>query len=214
VCHRLEYDSGDYPRTLALALEMAGYESLRVEQAARPADGPQTGIGISFFTEAVGAGPRATMDIPGSGMADAAELRIHPTGSAMLAVSCVSQGQCHETTFAQIVAEELGIPPDLVDVVQGDTDRTPFGLGTYGSRSARGGARDGHRPGLRHGGGRHPGQHLRPARRRHRLVLWHRLPPGLRGRSGPLRHLIRGWSPDRCAGGEIAPEPHPTDDRW
>jgi carbon-monoxide dehydrogenase large subunit len=132
-----EYDSGDYPRTLALALEMAGYGELRREQAALRAagTGSRMGIGISFFTEAVGAGPRATMDIAGFGMADAAELRIHPTGSAMLAVSCMSQGQGHETTFAQIVAEELGISPDLIEVVQGDTARTPFGLGTYGSRS-------------------------------------------------------------------------------
>ncbi len=130
-----DYDSGDYPRTLSLALEMAGYAELRREQAARPPDGPQLGIGISFFTEAVGAGPRATMDIAGFGMADAAELSVAPTGSAVLRVSCLSQGQGHETTFAQLVAQELGIPADLVDVVQGDTDRTPFGLGTYGSRS-------------------------------------------------------------------------------
>ena len=79
--------------------------------------------------------PRKDLDILGLGMADGCELRVHPTGSAMLAVSCMSQGQGHETTFAQIVAEELGISPDDVDVVQGDTDRTPFGLGTYGSRS-------------------------------------------------------------------------------
>ena len=132
-----EYDSGDYPRTLALALEMAGYEELRKEQAARQAagDGPLLGIGISFFTEAVGAGPRALMDIAGLGMADGAQLRVHPTGSAVLAVSCMSQGQGHETTFAQLVAHELGIGVDEVEVVQGDTDRTPFGLGTYGSRS-------------------------------------------------------------------------------
>jgi aerobic carbon-monoxide dehydrogenase large subunit len=136
-----EYDSGDYPRTLALALEMAGYEDLRKEQAARRAardatgQGTLLGVGISFFTEAVGAGPRALMDIAGLGMADGAQLRVNPTGSAVLAVSCMSQGQGHETTFAQIVAHELGIEVDEVEVVQGDTDRTPFGLGTYGSRS-------------------------------------------------------------------------------
>jgi aerobic carbon-monoxide dehydrogenase large subunit len=136
-----EYDSGDYPRTLALALEMAGYDELRREQAERRREyertgrGTMMGIGISFFTEAVGAGPRRQMDIFGFGMADGAELRVHPTGSAVLRLSCMSQGQGHETTFAQIVAEELGISPDDVEVVQGDTDRTPFGLGTYGSRS-------------------------------------------------------------------------------
>jgi carbon-monoxide dehydrogenase large subunit len=136
-----EYDSGDYPRTLELALKMAGYEELRREQAQRRAafaetgSGTLMGVGISFFTEAVGAGPRKTMDIFGFGMADGAELRVHPTGSAVLRLSCMSQGQGHETTFAQIVSEELGISPDDVEVVQGDTDRTPFGLGTYGSRS-------------------------------------------------------------------------------
>jgi carbon-monoxide dehydrogenase large subunit len=75
------------------------------------------------------------MDILGLGMADGADLRVHPTGKAVLAVSCQTQGQGHETTFAQIVAEELGLGTDDVEVVHGDTDRTPFGLGTYGSRS-------------------------------------------------------------------------------
>jgi carbon-monoxide dehydrogenase large subunit len=93
------------------------------------------GIGVSFFTETVGAGPRKHMDILGLGMADGAELRVHPTGKAVVRLSVQTQGQGHETTFAQIVAEELGIPPEDVDVVHGDTDNTPFGLGTYGSRS-------------------------------------------------------------------------------
>ena len=93
------------------------------------------GIGISFFTEAVGAGPRKHMDILGLGMADGAELRVHPTGKAVLRISVQTQGQGHETTFAQIAAEELGISPDDIEVVHGDTDQTPFGLGTYGSRS-------------------------------------------------------------------------------
>jgi carbon-monoxide dehydrogenase large subunit len=75
------------------------------------------------------------MDILGLGMADGAELRVHPTGSAVLRISVQTQGQGHETTFAQIVAHELGISPDDVEVVHGDTDLTPFGLGTYGSRS-------------------------------------------------------------------------------
>ena len=93
------------------------------------------GIGVSVFTEAVGAGPRKDMDIMGLAMADGAELRVHPTGTAVLRVSCQTQGQGHETTFAQIVAEEIGIPPADIKVVHGDTDQTPFGLGTYGSRS-------------------------------------------------------------------------------
>jgi carbon-monoxide dehydrogenase large subunit len=93
------------------------------------------GIGVSFFTEAVGAGPRKHMDILGLGMNDGAALRVYPTGKAQLGISVQTQGQGHETTFAQIVAEELGIPPEDIDVIHGDTDTTPYGLGTYGSRS-------------------------------------------------------------------------------
>ncbi|GAA3236095.1 aerobic carbon-monoxide dehydrogenase large subunit [Dactylosporangium siamense] len=130
-----EYDSGDYPKALRLAMDMVGYEKLRVEQAEKLQRGEYMGIGISFFTEGVGAGPRKHMDILGLGMADGAELRVHPTGKAVLRLSVQTQGQGHETTFAQIVAEELGISPDDIDVVHGDTDQTPFGLGTYGSRS-------------------------------------------------------------------------------
>ncbi|HZB33525.1 MAG TPA: aerobic carbon-monoxide dehydrogenase large subunit [Streptosporangiaceae bacterium] len=132
-----EYDSGDYPRALRHAMEIAGYDELRAEQAERRERGAGSlmGIGISFFTEAVGAGPRKHMDILGLGMADGAELRVHPTGKAVLRISVQTQGQGHETTFAQIVAQELGIPADDVEVVHGDTDQTPFGLGTYGSRS-------------------------------------------------------------------------------
>ena len=130
-----EYDSGDYPRALQLAMDIAGYDELRREQADKRARGEYMGIGVSFFTEGVGAGPRAQMDILGLGMADGADLRIHPTGKAVLAISVQTQGQGHETTFAQIVAQELGLSPDDVEVVHGDTDRTPFGLGTYGSRS-------------------------------------------------------------------------------
>ena len=130
-----EYDSGDYPRALRLAMDIAGYDELRREQAEQRERGEYLGIGLSFFTEGVGAGPRAHMDILGLGMADGADLRVYPTGKAVLAISVQTQGQGHETTFAQIVAQELGLSPDDVDVVHGDTDRTPFGLGTYGSRS-------------------------------------------------------------------------------
>ncbi len=133
-----EYDSGDYEKTMRVALDLAGYDELLREQAERRErddGGPLMGIGLSFFTEAVGAGPRRHMDIVGLGMADGAELRIHPTGKAVVRLSVQTQGQGHETTFAQIVAEELGIPPEDIDVVHGDTDQTPFGLGTYGSRS-------------------------------------------------------------------------------
>jgi aerobic carbon-monoxide dehydrogenase large subunit len=130
-----EYDSGNYPRCLQKAMEIAGYDELRREQAEKRERSELMGIGISFFTEGVGAGPRKHMDILGLGMADGAELRVHPTGKAVVRISVQSQGQGHETTFAQIVSEITGIPSDDVDVVHGDTDNTPFGLGTYGSRS-------------------------------------------------------------------------------
>ncbi|WP_052565696.1 aerobic carbon-monoxide dehydrogenase large subunit [Ferrimicrobium acidiphilum] len=139
-----EYDSGDYPRALKEAMRIAGYEDLRAEQAARraratePGADPSTplmGIGLSFFTEGVGAGPRKHMDILGLGMADGCELRVHPTGKAQLRLSVQTQGQGHETTFAQIVSHVIGLPPEDIEVVHGDTDNTPFGLGTYGSRS-------------------------------------------------------------------------------
>ncbi len=129
------YDSGEYARAMRLAMEIAGYDELRREQAEKRARGELMGIGISFFTETVGAGPRKDMDILGLAMNDGADLRVHPTGKAVLGISAMSQGQGHETTFAQIVAEELGIPPEDIEVVNGDTDRTPYGLGTYGSRS-------------------------------------------------------------------------------
>ncbi|MGH1505056.1 MAG: aerobic carbon-monoxide dehydrogenase large subunit [Acidimicrobiales bacterium] len=135
------YDSGDYEPTMRKAMDMIGYDELRAEQAEKRAlfssgkPSELMGIGISFFTEAVGAGPRKDMDILGLGMADGCELRVHPTGKAVVRLSVKTQGQGHETTFAQIVAEEIGIPPEDIDVVHGDTDNTPFGLGTYGSRS-------------------------------------------------------------------------------
>jgi len=130
-----EYDSGEYQRALQVAMDMAGYQQLRAEQAEKRERGELMGIGISFFTETVGAGPRKHMDILGLGMADGAEVRVHPTGKAVVRLSVQTQGQGHETTFAQIVSEVTGIPPEDVEVVHGDTDNTPFGLGTYGSRS-------------------------------------------------------------------------------
>src|ERR671939_1856883 len=129
------YDSGDYHAAMREAMRIAGYDELRREQAEKRARGEYMGIGVSFFTETVGAGPREKMDIAGLGMADGAEVRVHPTGKAVVRLSVQTQGQGHETTFAQIVAEELGIPPEDIEVVHGDTDQTPFGLGTYGSRS-------------------------------------------------------------------------------
>jgi aerobic carbon-monoxide dehydrogenase large subunit len=93
------------------------------------------GIGISTFTEVVGAGPSKHFDILGIKMFDSAEIRIHPTGSGIVRTGAKSQGQGHETTWAQIVAEELGLDPQNIMVEEGDTDTAPYGLGTYASRS-------------------------------------------------------------------------------
>jgi len=130
-----EYDSGDYPKALDLALEKLGYAGLRAEQKEKWAKGELMGIGIASFTEVVGAGHGADFDIAGLRMFDSAELRVHPTGKAILKIGVKTQGQGHETTFAQIVAGELGIQPEDITVMHGDTDNTPYGLGTYASRS-------------------------------------------------------------------------------
>ncbi|HWQ24951.1 MAG TPA: aerobic carbon-monoxide dehydrogenase large subunit [Gaiellaceae bacterium] len=129
------YDSGDYPTALRLALDKLGYEELRREQAEARAQGRLLGIGLACFTEVVGAGHGTEYDIAGLRMFDSAELRVHPTGKAILKLGVRSQGQGHETTFAQIIAQELGIPYEDVEVQEGDTDNTPYGLGTYASRS-------------------------------------------------------------------------------
>jgi carbon-monoxide dehydrogenase large subunit len=129
------YDSGNYPEAMRMALEKVGYEELRKEQEAARAEGRLLGIGIASFTEVLGAGKGKDYDIAGLRMFDSAELRVHPTGKAILKLGVRTQGQGHETTFAQIVASELGIPYEDIEVQEGDTDNTPYGLGTYASRS-------------------------------------------------------------------------------
>ena len=129
------YDSGDYHRAMDVALEQLGYEELRKDVEARRKKGEITGIGIASFTEVVGAGHGKDFDLLGVSMFDSAELRVHPTGKALLRMGTKSQGQGHETTYAQIVTEELGIPAADVLVEEGDTDTAPYGLGTYASRS-------------------------------------------------------------------------------
>nr|WP_255674680.1 MULTISPECIES: aerobic carbon-monoxide dehydrogenase large subunit [unclassified Deinococcus] len=129
------YDSGDYEGTMDKALNQIGYADLRREQAEKRARGEYMGIGISTFTEVVGAGPSKHFDILGIKMFDSAEIRIHPTGTGIIRTGTKSQGQGHETTWAQIVAEELGLDPQNLLVEEGDTDTAPYGLGTYASRS-------------------------------------------------------------------------------
>ena len=136
-----EYDSGDYHTAWDQALAAVGYDDLRKEQAQMVEDFKAgksrklLGIGLCHFTEIVGAGPVKNCDILGLGMFDSCEIRIHPTGSAIARLGTISQGQGHATTFAQILASEIGLPADSITIEEGDTDTAPYGLGTYGSRS-------------------------------------------------------------------------------
>ena len=136
-----EYDSGDYHTAWDKALAAVGYDDLRKEQAQMVEDFKAgksrklLGIGLTHFTEIVGAGPVKNCDILGLGMFDSCEIRIHPTGSAIARLGTISQGQGHATTFAQILATEIGLPADSITIEEGDTDTAPYGLGTYGSRS-------------------------------------------------------------------------------
>ncbi|WIY26580.1 aerobic carbon-monoxide dehydrogenase large subunit [Parasedimentitalea psychrophila] len=136
-----EYDSGDYHTAWDKALKTVDYDGLRKEQAERVEAFKRgetrtlMGIGLSFFTEIVGAGPVKNCDILGMGMFDSCEIRIHPTGSAIARLGTISQGQGHATTFAQILASEIGLSADSITIEEGDTDTAPYGLGTYGSRS-------------------------------------------------------------------------------
>jgi aerobic carbon-monoxide dehydrogenase large subunit len=136
-----EYDSGDYHPALQKVMDATGYRALREEQkqkqeAFRRGETHELmGIGISFFTEIVGAGPSKNCDILGIAMFDSAEIRVHPTGRVIGRMGSKSQGQGHETTWAQIIATEIGIPADDIGIEEGNTDTAPYGLGTYGSRS-------------------------------------------------------------------------------
>jgi carbon-monoxide dehydrogenase large subunit len=136
-----EYDSGDYHLAMQKAMDAIDYRGLRAEQKAkqdafkRGETREIMGLGVSFFTEIVGAGPSKNCDILGVAMFDSAEIRIHPTGSIIARMGTKSQGQGHETTWAQIIATELGIPADDIMIEEGNTDTAPYGLGTYGSRS-------------------------------------------------------------------------------
>ncbi|HVJ35006.1 MAG TPA: xanthine dehydrogenase family protein molybdopterin-binding subunit [Terriglobia bacterium] len=133
----LQYDSGDYPATLDMALKMAdwaGFEGRRQEAAKR---GQLRGIGISTYLEACGIAPSAVVGSLGAraGLYECGQVRVHPTGSVTIFTGTHSHGQGHETTFAQLISDGLGIPIENVEVVHGDTNKIPFGMGTYGSRS-------------------------------------------------------------------------------
>ena len=131
-------DSGAYQAALEKVLKAVDYEGLRREQAAKRAD-PNSptlmGIGISTFTEIVGAGPTKVCDILGIGLFDSCDIRVHPTGAVIARLGTMSQGQGHATTYAQIIATELGLPASDIVIEEGDTDKAPYGAGTWGSRS-------------------------------------------------------------------------------
>jgi carbon-monoxide dehydrogenase large subunit len=133
----LQYDSGDYFSTLDLATkaaDYAGFEARRAEAAKR---GKLRGIGIATYIEACGIAPSAVVGSLGAraGLFEAAAVRVHPTGSVTVLTGSHSHGQGHETTFAQLVADGLGIPMEQIEIVHGDTAKIPYGMGTYGSRS-------------------------------------------------------------------------------
>jgi carbon-monoxide dehydrogenase large subunit len=119
-------------------MELSGYAELRREQAAARHKGRYLGIGVSTYIEACGPAPSAVAGSlgAGAGLWESGQVRVDPTGTVTVFTGSHSHGQGHETTFAQVVADELGIPMEQVEVVHGDTARIPFGMGTYGSRSA------------------------------------------------------------------------------
>src|SRR5690606_2349106 len=128
-------DSGQYHKCLEVGLKAIDYDNFREQQKHARARGRLLGLGISTMTEPLGAGNSRAYDSLGIKMFDSAELRVHPSGKAWLRIGSKTQGQGHETTFAQIVSHELGIPADDIVVEHGDTDTAPFGMGTYASRS-------------------------------------------------------------------------------
>lgn len=133
----LQYDSGNYAKALDEALKLADYAGFaaRAQESARR--GKRRGIGLSAYIEACGIAPSAVVGSLGAGVGlwESAQVRFTPTGSVMVMTGSHSHGQGHETTFAQLASDMLGIPVDHIDVVHGDTDKVPFGMGTYGSRS-------------------------------------------------------------------------------
>ena len=137
--HRTPYgfltDSGQYAKCLDVGLEAIGYDQFLIDQKEARKEGRLLGIGISAMTEPLGAGNSREYDILGIKMFDSAELRVHMSGKAILRTGAMNQGQGHQTTWAQIVAHELGMPADDIVVEEGDTDTAPFGMGTYASRS-------------------------------------------------------------------------------
>jgi len=133
----LQYDSGDYQTTLRMAMQAAGYDGFEARRQEAARRGKLRGIGIATYIEACGIAPSAVAGSLGAraGLFESAEVRVHPTGSVSVLTGSHSHGQGHETTFAQLVADGLGIPIESIEIVHGDTGKIPYGMGTYGSRS-------------------------------------------------------------------------------
>ena len=133
----ITYDSGNYEVALDKAANHIGYDALREKQEAMRAEGRHIGIGVCSYVEICGLGPSQVAGAVGfqGGLWESAIVRFHPTGKVHVMIGSSPHGQGEETTFAQILAGELGVPVDDVDVIHGDTDNTPMGWGTYGSRT-------------------------------------------------------------------------------
>ena len=133
----LQYDSGDFVKNIDDALKVIDYDDFPARREASKKKGMLRGIGLSSYIEACGIAPSAVAGALGAraGLYESGEVRVHPTGSVTVFTGSHSHGQGHETTFAQIVCERLGVPIENVEVVHGDTGKIPFGMGTYGSRS-------------------------------------------------------------------------------
>jgi len=134
----LSYDSGNYGAAFDKLLGMLDYKKFRADQAAKRAQGKLLGIGFSTYIEACSIAPSKVVGSLGAqaGLWESGKVQVHPTGKVSVFTGSHSHGQGHETTMAQIVADSLGIPMDDIEIVHGDTGRVPFGMGTYGSRSA------------------------------------------------------------------------------
>ncbi len=133
----MAYDAGDYAGALDKALALADYKGVGARKAASAAKGKLRGVGFSAFIEACGLAPSAAVGSLGAGVGlwESAEVRVNPIGTVEVLTGSHSHGQSHETTFAQLVSDRLGIPIDNVSIVHGDTDKVQMGMGTYGSRS-------------------------------------------------------------------------------
>lgn len=133
----LTYDTGNYQASLDRALELSDYANFEKRREESAKNGKLRGVGLSCYIEACGIAPSAVAGALGAraGLYEAAEVRFAPTGTVSVFTGSHSHGQGHETTFAQLTADRLGVPVENVDIVHGDTDRIPFGMGTYGSRS-------------------------------------------------------------------------------